>query len=112
MKKIVFLLCLLILPAQAFEDCVISTDGKLTDISIEQNDIIDVYPIFTIMNEKNTLFVHPLKAGKTRFCVLKTGNRKLCLMWKLRTKQLQSVRLMVLKSSGLISRRKLRKRSL
>lgn len=45
MKKIVFLLCLLILPAQAFEDCVISTDGKLTDISIEQNDIIDVYPI-------------------------------------------------------------------
>ena len=73
MKKFLFLLCLIILPAQAFEDCVISTDGKLTDISIEQNDIIDVYPIFTIMNEKNTLFVHPLKAGKTRFCVLKNG---------------------------------------
>ena len=76
MKKIVFLLCLLILPAQAFEDCVISTDEKLTDISIEQNDIIDVYPIFTIMNEKNTLFVHPLTAGKTRFCVLKNGKQK------------------------------------
>lgn len=76
MKKIVFLLCLLILPAQAFEDCVISTDEKLTDISIEQNDIIDVYPIFTIMNEKNTLFVHPLKPGKTRFCVLKNGKQK------------------------------------
>ena len=75
MKKFLFLLCLIILPAQAFEDCVISTDGKLTDISIEQNDIIDVYPIFTIMNEKNTLFVHPLKAGKTRFCVLKNGKQ-------------------------------------
>jgi hypothetical protein len=23
------------------------------------------------MNEKNTLIVHPLKAGKTRFCALK-----------------------------------------
>ena len=52
MKKFLFLLCLIILPAQAFEDCVISTDGKLSDISIEHNDIIDVYPIFTIMNEK------------------------------------------------------------
>lgn len=76
MKKFLFLLCLIILPAQAFEDCVISTDGKLSDISIEHNDIIDVYPIFTIMNEKNTLFVHPLKAGKTRFCVLKNGKQK------------------------------------
>ena len=28
------------------------------------------------MNEKNTLFVHPLKAGKTRFCVLKNGKQK------------------------------------
>lgn len=54
----------------------ISTDGKLSDISIEHNDIIDVYPIFTIMNEKNTLFVHPLKTGKTRFCVLKNGKQK------------------------------------
>lgn len=70
------LLCLctsIFLPSQAFEDCVISTDGKLSDISIEQNDIVDVYPIFTIMNEKNQLYVHPLKKGKTRFCVLKNG---------------------------------------
>ena len=64
------------IPCQAFEDCMISTDGKLSDISIEHNDIIDVYPIFTIMNEKNTLFVHPLKTGKTRFCVLKNGKQK------------------------------------
>ncbi len=72
-KKIFFILCISILPAQAFEDCVVSTDGKLSDISIEQNDIIDVYPLYTVMNEKNTLFVHPLKAGKTRFCVLKNN---------------------------------------
>ena len=60
-----------VLPCCAFEDYIISTDGKLTDIKIEHNDIIDVYPFYTIMNEKNTLCVHPLKVGKTRFCVLK-----------------------------------------
>lgn len=73
MKKLLLILCISILPAQAFEDCVVSTDGKLSDISIEQNDIIDVYPLYTIMNEKNTLIVHPLKTGKTRFCILKNG---------------------------------------
>ena len=85
MKKFWFLLCcLIILPAQAFQDCVITTDGKLSDISIEQNDIIDVYPLFTVMNEKNTLFVHPLKEGKTRLCVLK--NNKNIVMFNVEVK--------------------------
>ncbi len=77
MKK--FLLGLILLsaiPAYAFEDCLITTNGKLTDISIEHNDIVDVYPVVTVMNEKNTLFVHPLKAGETRVCVLKNGKEK------------------------------------
>ena len=61
----------------AFQDCIIESDGKLTDISIENNTIVDVCPIFTIMNEKNTLYVHPLKEGKTRICVLKNGKQKI-----------------------------------
>ena len=60
----------------AFQDCIIESDGKLTDISIENNTIVDVYPIFTIMNERNTLYVHPLKEGQTRICVLKNGKQK------------------------------------
>lgn len=56
---------------QAYEDCIITTDSKITNINIEDNTVIDVFPIITIMNEKNTLIVHPLKSGKTRFCVLK-----------------------------------------
>ena len=77
MKK--FLLGLILLsaiPAYAYEDCLITTNGKLTDISIEHNDIVDVYPVVTVMNEKNTLFDHPLKAGETRVCVLKNGKEK------------------------------------
>ena len=66
----------LILPAQAFEDYIITTNGKLTDISIENNKIVDVYPLITVMNEKNTLIVSPLQVGKTRVCVLKNDKEK------------------------------------
>ena len=64
------------LPVLAFEDYVITTNGKLTDIKIQHNDIIDVYPLITVMNEKNTLIVHPLKEGETKFTVVKNGKDK------------------------------------
>lgn len=74
-KKFIPILLILLstLSAQAFEDCIIMNSGKLTDINIEDNTVIDVFPLVTIMNEKNTLIVHPLKPGKTRFCALKNG---------------------------------------
>ena len=64
------------LQTHAFEDYIITTNGKLTDINIEDNTVIDVYPLITIMNDKNTLIVLPLKLGKTRFCILKNGKEK------------------------------------
>ena len=64
------------LQTYAFEDYILSTKGKLTNISIEDNTIVDVYPLITIMNNKNTLFISPLKIGKTRFSVLKNGKEK------------------------------------
>ena len=69
----------------AYEDCIISTNGKLTDISIEHNDIIDVFPLTTVMNEKNTLILHPLKCGSTRFCVLKNNKDKIMFNVKIGT---------------------------
>lgn len=63
-------------PAYALEDGLISCDKKLSDIRIEDNTTIDVFPLYTIMNEKNTLIVHPLKIGKTRFSVVKDGRDK------------------------------------
>ena len=78
MKKIFTIISLIafIMPVSAFEDCIISNDAKLTDITIEHNDIIDVFPLITLMNEKNTLIVHPMKVGSTRFGVLKNGKEK------------------------------------
>ena len=80
LKKILPILLILLTTttANAFEDCIIVNDGKLTDINIEDNTIIDVFPLITVMNEKNTLMVHPLKIGRTRFCALK-NNKNLVL---------------------------------
>ena len=57
--------------ANAYEDCIISSDGKLTDIKIKDESIIKILPIVTIMNEKNMYRIEPLKEGKTQVCVLK-----------------------------------------
>ena len=73
---ILILIINLTMPAHAFEDYIITTNGKLTDISIENNKIVDVYPIITVMNDKNTLMVTPLKEGKTRVCFLKNNKEK------------------------------------
>lgn len=79
LKKILVIVSIftLSLQANAFEDYIITTNGKLTDISIENNTIVNVYPLITIMNDKNTLMVTPLKLGKTRFCVLKNAKEKI-----------------------------------
>lgn len=57
----------------AFEDYVIITDGKMTNINIEDDTVIDILPLVTIMNEKDTLIVTALKCGSTNFSVLKDG---------------------------------------
>ncbi len=78
MKKFLIITAILCtaISVQAREDCIISNSEKLTDIRIEHNDIIDVFPLITIMNEKNTLIVHPLREGKTRFMVTRGGKEK------------------------------------
>lgn len=72
----IVLLSITVIPSYAREDCIISNSEKLTDIRIEHNDIIDVFPLITIMNEKNTLIVHPLKEGSTRFMVTRGSKEK------------------------------------
>ena len=78
MKKYLLTVFSIILTLQvfAYEDCIITTNGKLNNIKIQHNDIIDVYPLITIMNEKNTLIVHPLKQGSTKFSVVKNAKEK------------------------------------
>lgn len=75
MKKIIliFLIFLTALQAQAFEDFVLSTDGKISNIKIEDNSIVNINPLTTILNEKNTLFIIPQKLGETSFSLQKNN---------------------------------------
>lgn len=78
MKKIILttLIFLTALQAQAFEDVVLATDGKVSNLKIEDNSIINVYPLATIQNEKNILFIIPIKNGKTMFSLMKNETDK------------------------------------
>jgi len=71
----VFILCF---QTQVFalEDCIITTDGKMSDITIQNRNVIDIFPLVTIMNDKNTIIVHPLKIGETNFSLLKDNKEK------------------------------------
>ena len=54
MKKYFAILLIFLsnLQAFAFEEIIVSTDAKLTDIKIKDNSIVNVYPLVTILNEK------------------------------------------------------------
>lgn len=76
--KSIRILCLMLLgllcnPVLAFEDCLISSSSKLSDIKVYDSEIVNVYPIYTLLNEKNTLYVQPLKLGETKFTILMDG---------------------------------------
>ena len=78
MKKflLTILSLILVLPVFAFEDCLMMSNGKLNNIKIQHNDIIDVFPLITIMNDKNTIIIHPLKEGTTKFSVVKNDKER------------------------------------
>lgn len=53
--------------AFAFEEYIILADEPVKKITVTDNNIVEVAPVFTIMNEKNTIIVSPKKIGKTTF---------------------------------------------
>ena len=75
MKKIILTTLIFItsLQAQAFEDFVLSTDTKISNITIKDTSVININPLPTILNEKNTLFIIPQKIGETSFSLQKDG---------------------------------------
>lgn len=86
MKKTVVILLFLILslaPTFAFEDFIITTDGKLTNIIVQDKNIVEVSPLITIMNERNTLLVQPKQIGETNFTVTKNNIEKVCFNIKI-----------------------------
>ena len=65
------LLLSICLQSHALEDYIITTDGKLSDIKIQDESIVEIIPLVTIDNKKNTIFVFPKKTGVTSFTIKK-----------------------------------------
>ena len=59
------------LAGHAYQDCILTSDEKLTDIQVGDETIVSVSPLVTILNEKNTIIIHPLREGETKVCMLK-----------------------------------------
>lgn len=73
----IFFIFFITLQVQAFEECIITTNGKLTNICVVDDSIVEINSLITIMNEKNTLMVLPLKVGKTKVSVVKNNKDKI-----------------------------------
>lgn len=73
--SILILILTMIMPVYAFEDCIVSSDLKMTEISVKNPEIVEVHSLVTVMNEKNTIVVHPLKVGSTSFSVVQDGRK-------------------------------------
>ena len=80
MKKSFLTIALILvstLQTQAFEEYILSTEGRLSKINVENEEILKIQPIITIDNSKNTLFITPLKEGETKFSVVKNSLEKI-----------------------------------
>lgn len=78
MKKvfIIALISIISLQAHAFEEVILSTDGKISNIKIKDTSVININPLRTIQNKKNILFISPIKIGETSFSLLKNGKEE------------------------------------
>lgn len=75
------------LQAQAFEEYILSTKSILSEIKIENQEILNIEPIVTIDNSKNTLFIIPLKEGETSFSFVKDKKEKISFDVKIEGKK-------------------------
>ncbi len=79
MKK--FLLTILLincmLPALAFEDYMIISNSIVKSITVENNEILDAKPVYTIDNEKKIIILTPLKEGKTKIFITTIDSEKI-----------------------------------
>jgi len=80
-NKWFFVALILIQPLQtfAFEDCVITTTGKIKEIQVENDSILKTHPLVTIENKKNIIFINPLSVGETKIHITRDNDEKAIL---------------------------------
>lgn len=68
MKKIFLLINLIIfvqLQVFALEDCIIYSENPVKSVYSEDENVLEIIPLYNIDNTKNTMILRPKQAGKT-----------------------------------------------
>ena len=79
MKKFLTIIILFntTLPALSFEDLMIISKSPVKKVSVQDEAIVNVRPVFTIYNEKKILLVTPIKTGKTKIITDTTDGQEI-----------------------------------
>jgi len=68
MKKIILILNLIVfiqLQVMALEDCIIYSENPVKSVYSEDENILEIIPLYNIDNTKNTMILRPKSIGKT-----------------------------------------------
>lgn len=66
MKKLILTIILTATPACAFEDYMIISNSPVKSVAVQNQEILDAKPVFTINNEKKVIIITPKANGKTK----------------------------------------------
>lgn len=66
MKKLILTILLTTTPACAFEDYMIISNSPVKSVAVQNQEILDAKPVFTIDNKKKVIIITPKSNGKTK----------------------------------------------
>ena len=66
MKKLILTILLTAAPACAFEDYMIISNSPVKSVTVQNQEVLDAKPVFTINNEKKIIIITPKTNGKTK----------------------------------------------
>ena len=76
MKKILLTILLATAPAYAFEEYMIISNSAVKSVAVQNQEILEAKPVFTIDNQKKIILITPLKEGKTKLNINLIDNNK------------------------------------
>ncbi len=76
MKKLLLTLLILNSPVQAFENYMIISSSPVKSVTVQNKEILDADPVFTIDNQKKVIVITPKSKGKTKIHVELFDNTK------------------------------------
>ena len=66
MKKLILTILLTATPVCAFEDYMIISSAPVKSVAVQNQEILDAKPVFTIDNKKKVIIITPKSNGKTK----------------------------------------------